>query len=103
MTQTMVEKMARAMCLADGKDPEADWRYTGQVMLAVAVEHPETWRTYIRRAKAALLALMEPTEGMVEEGMAHCYDGDGDGDCERPNERAIFTAMIQAAIDEVGD
>lgn len=53
----MIEKIARAICEADGINPE----WAGSV-------DPDctyyAWENYIPHAKAALYALKEPTEGM---------------------------------------
>jgi hypothetical protein len=49
-----IEAKARELCVADGREPDADWRVGDGVMLSVAVEHPENWRQYIRAAKVAL-------------------------------------------------
>ena len=38
VSDSMVERVARAICVADGKDPDADWRKDGTSMLAVAVQ-----------------------------------------------------------------
>ena len=57
----MVERIARAICIADGYDPDEDWRNVGAVMLDVALEpgKEQRWRTYTRQAKAALAAMKE--------------------------------------------
>ena len=61
-----VERVARAICIEERLDPDEDWRKvplpSGDfVMLAVAIEPGEEqrWRTYIRRARAAIRALAE--------------------------------------------
>jgi hypothetical protein len=53
-----VEAVARALCIADGKNPDADWRDNGSVMLDVALPRgqEQEWRTYTGNAKASILA-----------------------------------------------
>ena len=65
MSDDMVERVARAMCKADGLDPDADWRISDGIMLAVAVDKPERWRTYVRKARAAIEAT--PLKEMIEK------------------------------------
>jgi len=71
MTASAKEVIARSLCVADGNDPDGDFRECGPVFLTVAVDHPERWRTRIREADAILAALdaaglvvvpREPTE-----------------------------------------
>lgn len=66
----MVEQVARAICKADGLDPDADWRDVGRVKLDIAIKDGEEqrWRTYVRKAHAALAAMRKPTEGMTVAG-----------------------------------
>lgn len=63
----MIERVARALCVADGLDPDADWRRSDQSMLAVAIPEGEEqrWRTYASYARAAISALREPTKEMI--------------------------------------
>jgi hypothetical protein len=58
-TMSMVERVARAMCLAEGLDPDADWREGESVTLAVAIPDGEAqrWQTYVRQARAAITAM----------------------------------------------
>lgn len=75
---TPVERIARALAVEDGKfDPEL------------------VWQMYIGRAQAALSALLEPSEAMVEAGADAVFDFMDDKDL-----RDIWSAMIQAAIAE---
>lgn len=52
-----VETVARAICVADGKNPDADWRVQGSSMLTVHDPNPELWRQYRPHAEAAIAAL----------------------------------------------
>jgi len=49
-----IEMMARGLCLADGHDPDSDWRCHDGIMLQVAVEHPQWWRRYVSAAEGLL-------------------------------------------------
>ena len=60
VTDEMVERAARAMAIADKKDPDADFRMQGDVFLTVATDTPQIWRTYARKARAALEAALGP-------------------------------------------
>jgi hypothetical protein len=63
-----LEAVARAICKANGLDPDADCRYDSKsgVMLDIHLEQPENWRDHVTMARAALLAIREPTEGMKD-------------------------------------
>ena len=88
MTKTMIERVARAMASASG---EAWWVYPDQW-------GRRTWQTrdeYMARARAAIAAMREPTEGMVGEGV-ECRQHDG-------GVTHIYRAMIDAALKEAPD
>lgn len=89
----MLEKVAREMCVADGLDPDehivggqatgfedfgplwqAEQRSEGQLGIT----------DYVRQARAAIQALLEPDEGMVEAGFQEV------GDLVRPYVPAIL-------------
>lgn len=61
-SKEMEERVARALCVADGLDPDADWRHVGGVMLTVMVANPANWARYenLKRARAAIAALSSP-------------------------------------------
>ena len=56
---TKLEKVARAICTADGQNPDSDWRQQGSVFLTVHDPHPEIWRRYQKQAEAAIKAISE--------------------------------------------
>ncbi len=64
---TMIERVARALCVADRLDPDEDWRLVGNVMLEVEVADPSRWVTYVPKARAALQAMREPDAAAVEK------------------------------------
>lgn len=78
----MEEKIARAICEADGINPE----WAGSVDPDCTYD---AWENYIPHARAAMSAIKEPTYGMIESGdidMKTGYSVD-----------LIYTSMIQAA------
>lgn len=82
MTQTMLEKMARASYAhSQGRRIMPDWETLSRF-------DQEFWK---ESAKAALTALLEPTMAMCDVG----YDFS-------PEYDRVFTAMIQAALNEEG-
>lgn len=83
---TMLEKMARAICKsAYGKSPGSDpenWERFADLY----------WMNHLDGARAALQAMLEPSEGMVAAGK----------ECWPPRSfptKASFRAMIQAALE----
>jgi hypothetical protein len=93
----MVERVARALCKEDGLNPDGDWRSGDKVMLTVALDHPERWRTYAAKARAAIEAMYEPTPEMVKaaddafEELDYLeYDGTEPG--------GVWRTMISAAL-----
>lgn len=92
--ETMVERVARALCRADGLDPDADWRDQGAVFLTFAIEpgKAQCWRTYEAKARAAIEAMREPTTAMTSAFDAAC---DEHGHCLA---RFGYRIMIDAAL-----
>ncbi|MES3042652.1 hypothetical protein [Sphingomonas faeni] len=80
---TMIEKMARAICIAAGAKP--DDSKSGMDPWS------KVWTSYIPHARAALTAMLEPSEAMVDVGNQCLNDG---------SSSSVFDAMIQAALDE---
>jgi len=64
----MVERVARAMCVADGCNPDAlpneDYADGSEVL----------WMTYGTMARAAIAAMREPTEAIMEAFSAASTD-----------------------------
>lgn len=82
----MVERVARALCVADGCDPDhesADPIDTGIKL----------WTRYVRDASAAIEAIREPTKAMIQAA----YDSSLDDD-ERFDAHEIWQAMIDEAL-----
>ena len=79
---TMIERVARAMCEADGRDPDArQWNNENLTMAA----------TYERRARAAIAAMRKPTAMML----ARALEPDEFG---TPSHEAFWQAMIDEAL-----
>lgn len=89
----MIERVARAMCIADGYNPDRDLGFydpvTEKRLLAWQYRYPD-------RARAAIAAMREPTEAMCAAGI------EKDDELEwLQQERAIpqvYTAFIDAAL-----
>ncbi len=73
---SMVERVARALCKAAGHThPDEDWTlYTDGVMnqvradVALGDKH-QRWHIYERSARAAIEAMREPTEAMIDAAL----------------------------------
>ena len=89
---SMIEKVARAMCITEGGDP--DCVLTDPNLAHVAdTGHKPLWTNFIVSAKAAIQAMAEPTEAMVKAGDCASFNA------HSPS-RATFEAMLQAALEE---
>lgn len=78
MTDTMIERVARAICLAE-------------------LPSGACWEWCIPAARAAIRAMREPDEGMLMEGAATIrYFTAAQG--PYPRTRAAYMAMIDAAL-----
>lgn len=84
---SVVERVARAIDVADGRDPDApaNIRYPGG--------YPEgvSWKKQIPRARAAIEAMREPTDEMELAGWGAIPSADATD---------IWQAMIDAALRE---
>ena len=86
MSETLVERMARALCRSDANNPDTLTYPGGSPM----------WTAYVPKALAAFRAIREPTEGMIEAGSEWAYLG------QTVYAVRCFTTMIDAAITEAG-
>lgn len=81
---TKLEEVARAICEADNHAwPEDDYNGRFQRM------------AFIRQARAAVIAMREPTEGMRRAGIFATATRTVDA---TPDERAVWKAMIDEAL-----
>jgi hypothetical protein len=82
----MIERVARAICAASGSpDPDEIWN-----------GHP-LWEEFSDDARAAIEAMREPTEPMMQaaESEAEAYFGNGQ---ERLEPEQVWRVMIDAAL-----
>lgn len=80
----MIERVARALCKADGCDP--DHESPDQIDAGIKL-----WTRYVRDARAAIEAMREPTEAMSEAVKPL-------GLCRTEDAAEIYRAMIDAAL-----
>jgi hypothetical protein len=87
--EDMVERVARAMCLDLGVPPD-NWTEDEAGVPVFA------WQLEAGTARAAIAAMREPTEAMIEAGEVACGSSYGVGPWEC---RTSFTAMIDASLE----
>ena len=94
----MREKMARALCVADGRDQDRDWRRGGGIMLEVAIrpEDEPSWTLYKKHIDAILDAMREPSEEVLFKGVGELTHYDPGGDLSTEGTTRIWQAMIAA-------
>ncbi|UAK23694.1 hypothetical protein [Sphingomonas nostoxanthinifaciens] len=97
---TMIERVARALCAVDNKDPNefVDTPIPREVRVSVS-PRPKVplWTRYERHSRAAIEAMREPTRAMMDAGFL-----------ANPNTEGLappvyaWPAMIDAALAEEG-
>jgi hypothetical protein len=97
MPDTMIERVARAICLARSplEKPCEDVCDRAGACQAPRDVLMHATTPQIHYARAAIRALMEPTDGMWDAGRAQLSAGEGVMD--------IYTAMLTAALEETPD
>jgi hypothetical protein len=103
MSESMIERVARAICRANGRDPD---RLEPGDAPGIDGQLPNgdpahfVWKHYMDEARAAIEALREPTDDMIYVGEGYCdfmlpstHDNSGEG------RRKEFRMGWQAAID----
>lgn len=95
---TMREKIARALCLSAGYNPNQPGFMTDQDGNRTT---PPIWGLYLVFADTVLDAAMEPTQMMIEEGnCAQWYGGiQGHVAWEEAEVKRVWQNMIKAARD----
>lgn len=103
---TIAERVARAICLGLGLDPDADWRERDGLILAVDLPQEErpTWTRYHKAALAALTDIQrthaivprEPSDAMLDAAVEKVI-GPAHVDQEIAAPEAVWSAMIEAA------
>lgn len=87
----MVEKVARAICRSMLQDPDIDYEVHHQDGLV------KGWKMYESEAKAAIEAMREPTEPMLDAGVRH---HNNDKLYLKESVSCQWDAMIDAALGE---
>ena len=72
-----IERVARAMCEADGFDPDTDIRQlkSGKILDFTINGSPERWRLYTNKARAAIKAMRIPSTEAINAGGQVCSQG----------------------------
>ncbi|WP_260581169.1 hypothetical protein [Sphingopyxis sp. PET50] len=95
---TPLERAARALCLADGLDP--DRKFKSSDWSEGTAPHEFAWHEYLPKARAVLTAIREPSEGMREAGAGQLFGAASDDWGE--DAKKVWVAMIEAALTENG-
>lgn len=104
MTHSVIERMAEAIFLKEGRNKDVAWKDADNVLILVTPEWgrfksslkpPQLVSDYYRDiARAALAAAREPTDSMHSAGR----EAFAIGDLPLPDE--VWEAMIDAALEE---
>lgn len=92
----MLERIARALCIADGKQPDASEPYSIESQPFSGPNPDRNWQAYVDGARSVLEELQNPSDAMAEAGAKSAYDLVLDVDAH--GARTIFAAMIDAAL-----
>lgn len=84
MTDNMVERVARAICRAGICGPRDH----------IEAEVNRNWRKFVLEARAAIAAMREPTEAMLDAGNSDGHD---------PDLHQTYKNMIDAALSPPAD
>ena len=99
----MIERVARALCTADGCSPDA---ILGIVPAVGSVPSADiatpAWRSYVDKARAAIVAMREPTNDMLDAGAFYFSDRDPGPtlETERSLARSTFRSMLEVALQD---
>jgi hypothetical protein len=92
---TMIERVTRAIGVADLNASAKSMPNVPMETMAEYVKHAADEGHYEAMARAAIEAMKEPTEAMIQAGVSEDQSDEVYRDVP-----AIFTAMIQAALKE---
>lgn len=85
--QTMLERVARAICVAAKLDPDGKFKSSNY---EVEIDpHLFAWQEFLQEARSAIKAMREPTDAMVDAGNSCEHD-------EAP--ATYYQAMVEAAL-----
>jgi hypothetical protein len=93
---TPLDRAARALCLADGLDP--DRKFKSSDWSEGTAPHEFAWHEYLPKARAVLEALREPSGemlGEVHDTLLYAVKGE-----ELDTARTVWDRMIDAALAE---
>jgi hypothetical protein len=92
MTETMIERVARAICVASGLDPDRPFSSSNYSKETEPQEF--AWHEYLPEARAAINAMREPTEAMEDAGNSATYIWIDETSAD------VWPRMIDAALKE---
>lgn len=91
----MLEKMCRAMCVECGLDPDREFKSSNYG--PETAPHEFAWQEYLPEARAALMAIREPDDEMLDAAYVARRTKTGpDGS----DDAKIHRAMIDAILNE---
>ena len=100
----MIERVARALCTADGCSPDA---ILGIVPAVGSVPFADiatpAWRSYVDKARAVIVAMREPTNDMLDAGAFYFLSDRDPGpilETERSLARSTFRSMLEVALQD---
>jgi hypothetical protein len=91
-----LERAARALCLADGLDP--DRKFKSSDWSEGTAPHEFAWHEYLPKARAVLTAIREPSGemlGEVHDTLLYAVKGE-----ELDTARTVWDRMIDMALEE---
>ena len=95
-------RVARALCTADGVSPDAILGVVPEVGSAPPAEIAmPAWRSYIDKARAAIVAMREATNDMLDAGAFYFLSDREPGptlEAEQSLARSTFRAMLEVAL-----
>jgi hypothetical protein len=97
----MLERIARAMVSCSGQNPDEPVAGSAGVSSAgfvYSAVYRRAWEDKLGEAAAALTALLEPNEAMAAAGADNLFGSSSDDWSD--DARAVWSAMVQAALDE---
>jgi hypothetical protein len=89
MMTSMIERVARAICIATGLEPDGKYRSSDEG--DGTAPHEFQWHAFQPEARAAILAMREPSDAMLSDRVIreHGYAGDID---------LVWRALIHLAL-----
>lgn len=98
-TMTMIERVARAMCVAKGIDPDEPTHASGGTGIDITV-YQRQWQKQVVAARAAIEAMREPSEKMAAAFFSPIADTAAASYFEDDDFEYCYRAMINAALED---